>query len=189
MVKSEEDALDLGPGTPAARRSAAEAVQALEQKVLDTPGIEGVALRYGALYGPGTAYAADGAIAAAVGARAYAIVGAGSGVTSFLHIDDAATATVLAFDAPPGVYNICDDSPAPLSSWLPYYATALGAPEPRRLTGVLARIRAGEFAVYLANEQRGAANDQARRRLGFRPSRATWREGFTASLGEAAMAA
>jgi nucleoside-diphosphate-sugar epimerase len=177
-VKTEDDPINEGEATPEPRHSAARAIVDLEHTVLYTPGIEGVVLRYGAPYGPDTAYAADGQIASVVRRRAYPVVGDGRGMTSFLHVDDAVDATLLALKGSTDAYNICDDEPAPLREWLPVYAQALGAPSPRHVPVVLARLTGGEFFVYLCTEQRGASNEKARRELGFVPRYASWRQGF-----------
>jgi nucleoside-diphosphate-sugar epimerase len=176
-VKSEGDPLDLD----AHGRSTfgnVEAIATLERTVLTTPRIEGVALRYGTFYGPGTAFAADGSVAVIVRQGGYPIAGDGRGVTSFVHVDDAAAATVLALEGPTGLYNICDDEPAPVSEWLPFYARTLGAPPPRHVPAAVARFIAGQYFVSLSTRQRGAANAKAKRELGFTLRYTTWREGF-----------
>ncbi len=175
-VKSETDALYLNAPQP--YRRTVLAVQALERMVLETADVEGVVLRYGYLYGPGTAYAADGSYAELVRADQFPIAGAGRGMFSFVHVDDAAAAAVLALVAPCGVYNISDDEPTALSEWLPLYAQALGARAPRHLPLFLARLVGGRYFVYLADEQRGASNAKARRELGFEPRFPTWRTGL-----------
>ncbi len=103
---------------------------------------------------------------------------------SFVHAEDAAAATVLALDhGPPGIYNVCDDEPAPLREWLPVYASALGARAPRRVPTWLARLIAGKIAVISATEQRGASNAKAKRELGWTPRYPSWRQGFAEALG------
>jgi nucleoside-diphosphate-sugar epimerase len=175
-VKTENDPLYLT--APQAYRRTVLAAQALETAVLETANVEGVVLRYGYLYGPGTAYAQDGSYAQLVRARQFPIAGAGRGTFSFVHVDDAAAAAVLALAAPSGIYNITDDEPTALAEWLPLYAQALGAPAPRHLPLFLARLFGGRYFVYLADEQRGASNTKARRKLGFEPRFATWRRGL-----------
>lgn len=156
----------------------------LERQVTTTEGLAGIVLRYGVLYGPGTAYAADGATAAEVRRRRYPIVGAGSGVFSFLHVADAAGITARALErGAPGVYNAVDDAPAPMRDWLPVYARALGAPAPLTVPRALARLLAGDVAVHFATTQRGASNAKAKRALEWQPRLATWREGFATALG------
>jgi nucleoside-diphosphate-sugar epimerase len=187
-IKSENDPLNVGPNLPETRRRNAEAVAALEKAVLETPDIEGVALRYGSLYGPGTAYAADGSIAHLVRIRHFPIVGDGKGMTSFAHVDDAAAATVLALSGPPGVFNIVDDEPAPRSEWVPFYAEALGAPPPRHVSALLVRMLGREHFIYRSTQQRGASNAKAKRELGLDLRFRSWRDGFSSELRERAAA-
>jgi nucleoside-diphosphate-sugar epimerase len=188
-VKSEVDPLNLGPDVPEARRRNVGAIRTLEQAVLETPGIEGVALRYGTFYGPGTAYAADGSIAQLMRQRHYPIVGNGDGITSFIHVDDAAAATVLAPTGPTGVYNIADDEPARVAEWAPHLAALLGAPSPRHVPSFVIRVLGREHFVYRATEQRGASNAKAKALLEFRPRHASWRQGFEETVVEKAVAA
>ena len=116
--------------------------------------------------------------------RRFPIVGRGSGVFSFIHVDDAADATVAAVErGAPGIYNIVDDEPAPMREWLPVYADAIGAKRPWRVPRFLARILAGEYGVMLATELRGASNERAKAELGWAPRYASWRQGFRESLG------
>jgi len=153
--------------------------------VLSAEGIEGVVLRYGGFYGPGTSAGVGGSMLDDLRRRRFPIVGAGSGVWSFVHIDDAATATVAAVErAAPGVYHVVDDDPAPVSEWLPALAAAAGARPPRRVPVWLARLLVGEHGVVLMNEVRGASNAKARRELGWRPAWPSWRQGFRAGLGD-----
>ena len=163
------------PGTGAAR---------LERATIEAEGIEGVALRYGYFYGPGTFFDPAGSTYADVLKRRYPIVGKGTGVFSFIHVADAAAATVAAIAGPPGVYNVVDDDPAPLREWLPAYAEAIGAKPPRRVPLWLARLVAGQMAVSALN-LRGASNAKAKRELGWAPRYASWREGFRAELSPA----
>ena len=156
----------------------------VERAVVGAEGLEGVVLRYGFFYGPGTYYAADGDVGGQVRARRYPVVGAGTGVTSFVHTEDAAAATLAALDrGAPGIYNIVDDEPAPIREWLPVYARALGAKPPRRVPRFVARLAAGQFAAMMSTELRGASNAKARRELGWEPRYPSWREGFAAELG------
>jgi 2-alkyl-3-oxoalkanoate reductase len=179
-IKIESDELDTGDHVPEGRRRNVEAVIALERAVLTSPGIEGVALRYGALYGPGTAYDPDGgSVADLVRKRHYPLVGGGTAWTSFVHVDDAAAAAVLALDGPAGVYNITDDRPAPAIEWLPYYAAVLGAPPPRHVPAFAVRALGREHFAFRATEQRAADNRKARARLGFAPVYRTWRDGWS----------
>jgi 2-alkyl-3-oxoalkanoate reductase len=181
-VKSEDDALYLDAPPPFDRSIAA--CVALERSVTGTAQLDGIVLRFGFWYGPGTAFASDGSIAALVRRRRYPVVGDGEGVFSFIHLDDVASATILTLDrGSPGIYNIVDDEPAPVREWLPAYAEALGAPPPRRVPAWLARLLAGRFAVYSATHLRGASNAKARRELGWNPGCESWREGFREALG------
>lgn len=164
-----------------------EAVRRLEREVLAGPDLPGIVLRYGFFYGPGTYYAADGTFAEDVRHRRVPIVGTGSGVFSFIHVDDAAAATVAAIEhGEAGVYNVVDDEPAPVAEWLPYYAEILGAPPPSRVPRWLARLRAGAYAVYLMCDQRGATNAKAKHLLGWAPRHASWRSGFVEMLRDRA---
>jgi nucleoside-diphosphate-sugar epimerase len=177
-VKSEDDPLD--PDPPAAQTESLAAIRFLEQAVLDAP-LEGVVLRYGGLYGPG---ASEGLVEL-VRARKLPILGAGSGVWSWIHVDDAAAATVAALERGRRIYNIVDDEPAPVSDWLPYLAEQVGARPPMRLPAWLGRLAAGEVAVSLMTQIRGASNAKAKRELGWEPSWPTWREGFKEGLADA----
>jgi len=160
------------------------AVLAHERQVLGTDGIEGVVLRYGQFYGPGTYYAPGGSIARQVSKRIFPIVGPGTGVSSFLHVEDAASATVAAlYRGAPGIYNVVDDDPAPASEWLPYYAQALGAKPPRRVPIWLTRLVGGPMAVQFTVHLRGASNAKAKRELGWQPRYPSWRQGFREALG------
>jgi nucleoside-diphosphate-sugar epimerase len=187
-VKRETDPLNLGPDVPEGREHNVEAIVALEKAALETPDLEGVALRYGSVYGPGTAYDRGGSLAELVLQRRYPIVGGGTGWTSFVHVDDAARAAVLALDGPAGVFNISDDRPAPLAEWLPFYASLLFAPSPRHVPPLVVRALGREHFVYRSTEQRAADNRWARAQLGFDPQYVSWRDGFRAELALAAAA-
>ena len=179
---TEDDPLYLSAEQPWKR--SVEAVDSLESQTLGIEGVEGVVLRYGYFYGPGSAYAGDGSIAAMVRKRAFPIVGKGGGVHSFIHVDDAASATVAALErGAPGIYNVVDDDPAPVRAWLPEYAAALEARPPRRVPKFVARMVAGRFAVYVMTDLQGATNDKAKRELGWVPKWASWRQGFREGLG------
>ena len=158
-----------------------QALHELEDTVTQTEGLEGIALRYGFFYGPGSAYADDGHFAREVRRRRLPVVGRGSGVFSFIHVDDAAAATVAAMErGRPGIYNVVDDDPAPLRDWVPAYAEAIGAKPPRRVPVWLARLLGGRYAVALATQGRGASNEKAKAELGWEPRYPSWREGFLA---------
>jgi nucleoside-diphosphate-sugar epimerase len=160
------------------------AIADLESAVTGTEGVEGVVLRYGYFYGPGTSYAADGAQGKMLMAGRFPIVGDGSGVFSFIHLDDAAAATVRALtQGEPGIYNVVDDDPAPQREWLPALAKALGAPEPRRVPKVLARLVGGRYAVQMLTRSQGASNAKAHRELGLELRYPSWRTGFIEGFG------
>ena len=182
-VKTEDDPLD--PDPPAELRRTLDAIRHLEAAVLSAEGIEGVVLRYGGFYGPGTSAGEGGFMLDDLRRRRFPLVGAGTGVWSFVHIVDAATATVAAIErGAPGIYQVVDDDPAPVSEWLPALAAAAGARPPRRVPVWLARLLVGEHGVVLMNEVRGASNAKARRELGWRPAWPSWRQGFHAGLGD-----
>jgi nucleoside-diphosphate-sugar epimerase len=150
-----------------------------ERKVTQTPGIEGIVLRYGFFYGPGTYYAPGQALHQQVTARRFPIVGGGRGISSYVHIADAAAATVAAVQSDAtGIYNVVDDDPAPMREWLPTYADTIGAKKPFRLPAWIARPLAGPYVVAAATQLRGASNAKAKRELGWSPRVPTWREGF-----------
>jgi nucleoside-diphosphate-sugar epimerase len=181
-VKSEEEPLATGAGKFGATFGA---VAELERQVLEGEGFEGIVLRYGWLYGPGTYYDRGGQQAEEVERRRFPVVGKGSGVFSFLHVEDAADATLAALErGAPGAYNVVDDEPAPLREWLPVYADALGAKPPRRVPAWLARLIAGKAAAGAALAMRGASNAKAKRELGWVPAHPNWREGFARDLSQ-----
>jgi nucleoside-diphosphate-sugar epimerase len=183
-VLAEDDPLDSSP--PDGLRSGMAGTLYLEQAVTAIEWGEGLALRYGGFYGPGTAIssAPDAPMAVAVRKRLFPIIGGGGGVWSHVHIDDAAAATVAAVDhGPAGVYNIVDDEPAPVREWLPVLASALNAKPPRRIPRWLGRLAAGDTATVMMTDVRGASNDKAKRELGWEPRYASWRQGFVQGLG------
>jgi nucleoside-diphosphate-sugar epimerase len=178
-IKTEDDRID--PNPPPALRGALAAIRHLEAAVLGAAGITGIVLRYGGFYGPGTSVGPGGAMSDEVRRRRVPLVGSGAGVWSFVHIDDAAAATLAAIErGEAGIYNIVDDEPAPVAQWLPALAAALGAKPPLRLPAWLARLAVGAHGVALMTEVRGAANAKARRVLGWQPAHASWRSGFRA---------
>lgn len=182
-VKTEDEpVIELPPESPMA--DGPLAIRELEESTLERPGVDGLVLRYGYFYGPGTYYAEDGTTAEQVRRRRFPIVGNGGGVFSFIHTDDAAAATLAAVEqGTPGIYNIVDDDPAPMSEWLPVYAETIGAKPPRRVPAWLARLVAGKDAAALATRLRGASNEKAKRELGWTPRYASWRQGFREALG------
>ena len=183
-VKSEDDPLD--PDPPAALRRTIEAIQYLENAVLHTDGVEGTVLRYGLFYGPGTSLGEGGFQLEAIRRRRFPIVGAGTGLSSFIHVDDAASATLAAIETGKlGLYNVVDDDPAPVVEWLPALAAAIAAKPPRRVSARLARRFVGEHGVVMMTEARGASNAKAQQDLGWRPAYPSWREGFRRGLESA----
>jgi nucleoside-diphosphate-sugar epimerase len=175
-VKSEDAPLALE-----ALPSAADPVADLERQV---QAVGGIVLRYGWLYGPGTAYTRDGSWAYALRRRQLPIIGQGAGVFSFVHVEDAASATVAALEhRGPAVYNVVDDEPAPLHEWVPAFAQAIGAPKPWHAPVWLGRLAAGRLAVEMLGGLRGASNERVKRELGWQPRYASWREGFQTGLG------
>ncbi len=183
-VLTEADPLD--PNPPAALRTAQAGYLYLEQAVTTIDWGEGIALRYGGFYGPGTgiSLAPDAVLAAPIRKRRFPIVGDGGGVWSHVHVDDAAAATAVAVErGEPGVYYVVDDDPAPVREWLPVVASALDAKPPRRVPRWLGRLAAGEAATAMMTEARGASNAKAKRELGWQPRYASWRQGFAQGLG------
>jgi nucleoside-diphosphate-sugar epimerase len=180
--KTEDDPLWDDAPWPVART--VQALHDLENAVTGTVGIEGIVLRYGFFYGPGSTYAGDGHMEREVRRRRLPVVGKGTGTFSFIHVDDAATATVAAMEhGAPGIYNVVDDEPAPMREWLPAYAEALGAKPPRRVPAWLARLVAGRYTASMATQLRGASNAKAKTGLGWEPRYASWRQGFREALG------
>jgi nucleoside-diphosphate-sugar epimerase len=159
------------------------AVADMEKQVLGAEGLDGVVLRCGFLYGPGTWYGRGGSEAENVAKRRTPVVGAGTGTFSWAHVDDVVSAFLAALGGgAPGVYNVVDDEPAPMREWLPVFAEALGAKPPRGVPAWLAKLVAGSPTVQMALETRGASNAKAKRELGWQPSHPSWRQGFAASL-------
>ena len=180
----EEDA-PLDPRPPRQMRRSLAAIRHLENAVLAAPAVDGVVLRYGTFYGPGTAIADGGELVDLVRQRRLPVVGSGAGVWSFVHVDDAAAATALAMEpgAPTGVFNVVDDDPAPVREWLPELAAAVGAESPRRVPTLLGRLAIGEAGLSLMTRVRGASNARARDELEWRPRYESWRRGFRNGLG------
>ena len=179
-VKSEEDPLDPTPARD--MRDTLAAVRHLEAAVLGAEWTEGIVLRYGAFYGPRTSLAAGEEQFELVRKRRFPLVGDGGGVWSFIHVADAAEATVAAVEhGRRGVYNVVDDDPAPVAEWLPALAQTLGAKKPMRVPRFVGRLFAGEAGVMMMTEVRGASNAKAKRELGWRPAHPSWRDGFAAA--------
>lgn len=177
LVKTEEDS--FGPGPAKEMRETVAAIRHVEDAVLAASWTEGVVLRYGGFYGPGTSLGPDGEQTEAVRRRKFPVVGDGAGVWSFIHIEDAAEATVAAIDhGRRGVYNVVDDEPAPVAEWLPVLARTLGAKEPMRVPRFVGRLLTGEIGAVMMTELRGASNAKAKRELGWKPSHPSWRDGF-----------
>jgi nucleoside-diphosphate-sugar epimerase len=179
-VKSEEDPLDPTPARE--MRETLAAIRHLERAVLGAEWTEGIVLRYGSFYGPGTSMAPGGEGFEIVRRRKFPLVGDGGGVWSFIHIADAAEATVAAIDrGHRGIYNVVDDDPAPVAEWLPALAQTLGARKPMRVPRFIGRLFAGEAGVVMMTEARGASNAKAKRELAWQPAHPSWRQGFAAT--------
>lgn len=174
-VKTEDDPLDDNP--PQELRGTLEAIRYLEHAVTTTPGIVGVALRYGGFYGSDTGVF-DPSMIEQIRKRRMPLIGGGTAWWSFLHIDDAAEATALAVERGEGVYNIVDDDPAPVHDWLTELAAMLGAKPPFRVPAWLGRLAAGEHIVVMMTQSRAGSNVKARRELGWSPRYPSWRQGF-----------
>jgi len=176
-VKGEEDPLDPTPVRE--MRAMVAAIRHLEEAVLGADWTEGIVLRYGALYGPGTSMAPGEQQFELVRERKFPLVGDGGAVWSFIHTADAAEATVATVEhGGRGVYNIVDDDPAPVAEWLPALARILGAQQPMQVPRLAGRLFAGETGVVLMTELRGASNAKAKRELGWQPAHPSWRQGF-----------
>jgi nucleoside-diphosphate-sugar epimerase len=179
-VKSEEDSLDPEPAPE--MRGILAAIRYLEEAVLGARWTEGIALRYGGFYGPGTSMAPGGEQYEMIRKRKFPLVGDGGGVWSFIHIGDAAEATVAAVEhGSRGVYNVVDDEPARVAEWLPEVAQQIGAKKPMRVPRFVARLFAGEAGVVMMTDARGASNAKAKRELGWRPAHPSWRQGIAAA--------
>jgi nucleoside-diphosphate-sugar epimerase len=183
-VKSEEDSLDRSPVSQMASMIAA--IEHLEKNVLGAAWTEGIVLRYGGFYGPGTSLAPGSEQLEMIRSRRFPVVGDGGGVWSFIHVADAADATVAAVESGGrGVYNIVDDDPATVAEWLPELAALLGAKEPMRVPRFVGRLAAGRAGVVLMTELRGASNAKAKRELGWTLRYPSWRQGFKEELAAA----
>jgi nucleoside-diphosphate-sugar epimerase len=177
-VKNEDDELTSKPAREMHETLAA--IQHLERAVLSAHWTEGIVLRYGAFYGPGTSLAPGAEQFELVRNRKFPLVGDGGGIWSFIHVADAADATVAAIEhGARGIYNIVDDDPAPVAEWLPALAEMLGAKRPVHLPRFVGRLFAGEAGLMMMTEIRGASNAKAKRELGWAPAHPSWRDGFT----------
>jgi nucleoside-diphosphate-sugar epimerase len=179
-LRTEEDPLDFE--APKTLTRSIHALHMLEHTVRSADGLTGVVLRFGYLYGPGTRFSSQGPVVEDLRRRRMPVVGDGSAVWSFVHVDDAARAVLAALDAPRGVYNVVDDEPAPVREWLPELARAAQAPAPRHIPALLGRVRLGAFAVNRMTKGDGASNERAKEVLGWRPQVVSWRQGFHAAL-------
>ena len=178
-VKTEEDPID--PTPTAASRETLAAIRHVEQATTDAGGL---VLRYGGLYGPGNAIGTGGELLEMVQAGKLPLVGGGTGVWSFVHVEDAASATALAVTrGAPGLYNIVDDDPAKVSEWLPELASIIGAKPPMHVPALVARPLIGEHGVSLMTKVRGSSNAKAKRELGWELRYPSWRGGFRTGLG------
>jgi nucleoside-diphosphate-sugar epimerase len=179
-VKSEDDPLDLTPARE--MRAMLAALRHLEEAVLGANWTEGIVLRYGALYGPGTSLAPGEEQFEMIRKRKFPLVGDAAGVWSFIHVADAAEATLAAIEhGSRGIYNVVDDDPASVAEWLPALAQTLGAKRPMRVPRVIGRLFAGEVGALMMTELRGASNAKAKRELQWRPAHPSWRQGFQAA--------
>jgi nucleoside-diphosphate-sugar epimerase len=185
-LRTEEDPFE--PSPPEEMRSTVNALRHLEAAVLGAEDLEGIVLRYGGFYGPGTSMGDGGTMVEAVRKRQLPIVGDGAGESSLIHIADAAAGTVVALErGAPGVYNVVDDDPAPASEWIPELAKAVGAKPPRRVPVWLAKPLIGEAGVWLMTKAPGASNAKAKAELGWTPRYPSWRIGFGEGLGTDSM--
>jgi nucleoside-diphosphate-sugar epimerase len=178
-VKTERDPLD--PSPPTEKRAALDAIRHLEAAVTGADWTEGIVLRYGGFYGPGTTMSPGGEHFEMVRKRRFPVVGDGAGVWSFVNVADAAEATVAAITrGAPGIYNVVDDEPATVAEWLPALARALNARKPWHVPLFVGRLVGGDVAVVMMTEIRGASNAKAKRELGWQPRHSSWRQGFAA---------
>lgn len=180
-VKTEDDPLD--PNPPHSMQQTLDAIKQMERLVSNAQAIEPVVLRYGYLYGPGTSFDRGGDITEAIRRRQLPLVGSGAGVWSFIHTDDVAAATAIAIaGVPAGIYNIVDDEPAEVATWLPELARIIGAKPPRHVPAWLGRFAIGDSGVAMMTESRGSSNAKAKRAFTWQPRYASWRDGFRHDL-------
>ena len=179
-IKTEEDPLDPAPARE--MRETLSAIRHLEEEVLGARWTEGIVLRYGVFYGPGTSLEPGAEQFELVRKRKFPLVGDGGGMWSFIHVADAAEATVAAIEhGSRGAYNVVDDDPAPVAEWLPALAQTLGAKKPMRVPRFIGRLAAGEAGVVMMTEIRGASNAKGKCELAWRPAHPSWRQGFAAA--------
>jgi nucleoside-diphosphate-sugar epimerase len=173
-IKTEDDPLD--PDPPEVFRRTLAAIRHLENRVIRTPEVKGIVLRYGSLYGPGTS---SDWMLDQIRKHRLPVVGGGSALWSFIHADDVATATLTVVESgEPGIYNVVDDEPAAVSEWLPELARIIGAKPPLHIPAWIARLAIGDAGVILMTQARGSSNEKARRALNWKPRWTTWRDGF-----------
>src|SRR5829696_2460948 len=178
-AKAEDAPLETDP--PKHVEETLAAIRHLEAAITGAQGLEGIVLRYGGFYGPGTGIARGGDMAEMVAKGRFPVVGDGGGVWSLVHIEDAAEATMRAIEhGAPGIYNICDDDPAPVREWLPVLAEAVGGRRPRHMPGFLGRLLLGQAGYAMMTSLRGVSNEKAKRELGWTPAYPSWRQGFAA---------
>lgn len=175
-LRSEQD--PLWTDAPAPFDASVGVLQRNEQRVTGSEAMEGTALRYGFLYGPGTWYATGGSTYEAVAKRRYPLIGGGEGVNSLVHVADAASATLAALEGSPGIYNVVDDDPAPFNVLIPEFARMIGAKSPRNVPAWLGRLAVGKYLVAAATTLAGADNARIKQELGWRPAVSSWREGL-----------
>ena len=181
-LRTEDD--PLWGDAPETFREMLSAIQDLERTVLDEARLRGIVLRYGFFYGPGTAYAREGSIADGVRKRAMPLVGDSGGVFSFIHVEDAVSATLHALNAgKAGKFNIVDNDPVRAADWLPAYAEIIGAKKPLRVPVFLGKLGGGPYAVHMMTAMEGASNERARAELEWEPKYKSWRDGFRHALG------
>jgi nucleoside-diphosphate-sugar epimerase len=181
-IKSEDDPLD--PKPPRQLRRTLQAIRFLEHTVTSSPEIDGLVLRYGAFYGPGTGMLSTPMIDL-LRRRRFPLIGNGNGWWSFLHVEDAAAATAIAVEGgAPGVYNVVDDEPAPVREWLPMLAAVIAAKPPWHVPSWVARVFVGAHIVAMMTQARAGSNAKAKRLLTWEPKHPSWRQGFADALSE-----
>ena len=181
-IKDEHDPLD--PNPPGGYRRTLQAIRQLEEDVASLSDMEGVTLRYGNFYGPGTVFASDGSFVDDLRRRRIPLVGRACGVFSFAHVEDVASATALAIEgAPTGIFNVVDDDPAPVREWLPFLADVVGAKAPIRMPSWVMRLLMPKHLYIMMTEIRGGSNKRFKDAFGWKPTYCSWRQGFVDALG------